>query len=182
MINENFNKDSDTYVPSDDELGISKEMQWEMQTERDPIKLRHMEEVYSKKLAAWKAERKMKQISKKIKQKTNKELDLADHWYFSLPDDKKIELIERSRALSSNVFDKLLTLKREKWEMEYMMKLCRRVERFPISLKPAPVKKVKRFPTYNIATDKMNGSVYAYYRLWCHVFSAKGDIKSGLEC
>jgi hypothetical protein len=89
------------------------------------------------------------------------------HWYNSLPDSKKTELISRAVSKKGELFETfLVTLDGNSPLFMYYFDLTDRVFMDNLSLNPIPYNKLKKFPDYDIHNDKLSGSIHSIMLLF----------------
>lgn len=131
----------------------------------DSFQVRHREKIRSEKV-----EHKKTKLNKNI-----------DHWYSILSKEEIEILIDNSRRLSDEVFDRIVEKETLPQMISYYNGLRLRVKNSPICIIPADLKKLSRFPSYDHGSKSLNGSVYSFMKLWSHVFSVRKSRLSSLS-
>lgn len=161
------------YVPTYQEMGYTTlqfdSINWENQSEcRDyenrmlKFQLKHRE--------------KLKKIA--IKSKTKKMSKYISHWYNVLKKEEIEALIRDSLHLSDNALDKIQQGQSLQSMVSYYENLRYKIKKGSFEIYPADESKIRFFPRYIHATNKLTGSVYSFTKLWSHVFSTR-TIKNG---
>lgn len=168
-----YNKKTMAYIPTMEEAGIPQKLMDDMfHFMDDPIKSEKLQKQYDAYILKWQIKHREK-LQREIKSKeAKKELKLSAHWYNTLQTKEIEKLIDNSRSVADQVIDNLRDRIKSSWELNYLEELRIRIRTAPIVLSPATSAKLKRFPNYNMGTNELHGSGYAFYRLWAHVFKS----------
>lgn len=137
---------------------------------------------YLARLEAWQLVNERKKAQKiAAKNVSNVEKERL-HWYNSLSVEKKIELISRLVAKKSEIFDSyLLGMNAKSPLFLYYFNLTDRVFVENITLNPVPYTKLKKFPDYDIANDKLSGSIHSYMVLIRNCFPPISRLKKRIN-
>lgn len=166
-----YNKNSMSYIPTYEEMGLPQNLIRRMETEyEDEIKTRKNNLEYDAYMQKWQNKHRA-DLSKKIKQKKERrDQNFAGHWFIIKTDAERMALIEETRSLVDEVMDDVIKSIRINSLIVHAETLRIGVKRAPISLFSASNDKLRRFPSYSLETNSLEGSSSSFYRLWSHVF------------
>lgn len=168
-----YNRKTMAYIPTQEEAGIPQKLMDDMfHFMDDPIKSEKLQKQYDDYILRWQIKNREK-LKQQVKSKAaRKDLKLSSHWYNTLQQQEINNLLENSRSFCDQVIDDLRERLKNEWEVNYLEQLRVRVKTAPIILSPASSSKLSRFPNYSMGTNELHGSVYAFYKLWSHVFKS----------
>ena len=130
-------------------------------------------EKYVKRLDAFNLKCKKIEEEKKIELKKVKMCQYVNHWYSILSKEEIEELIEKSRNLSDQVFEKIISKESLPQMINYYNNLKYRVDHSHFKIVPAELKKMSNFPSYDHGTKSLTGSRHSFMKLWSHVYSIR---------
>ncbi len=175
---EEHNKNSMSYVPTFEEMKLSKEFIHRMETEwDDPIKSVRNDREYEAHVKRWQ-EKHRASLTKKTKQKKErKDQNFMSHWYVLKSDGERIKLIEETRVLADAVMDEVIKGLTIASLINHAEGLRASIKSMPVTLDAASNDKLRRFPKYSLETESLEGGSSSFYRLWSHVFRMRKTSK-----
>lgn len=169
-----LNKNSMDYIPTWDEAKVPKWLQNKLSDIiDDENELKKLESQLDGYIEAYKRKHREQIRKKEIAKAEVKNRKVLAHWFATLPKDKIIALIEKTRLYADEVIDLRRDSVSAQWELNYVEKLRIRVKRNPITVESTTIDKMKRFPSYDPANDCLTGSPYSFYRMWAHCFKSE---------
>ena len=161
-------------VPTFKQLGITPEIENKEMSKGDE----HFNRWYDSKVKAWQANKRLKNQQLSARRAERDSINRHNHWYNSLPIEKKNELILRAMANKDEIFEVFLKqLSFSSPLYQYYFNLLDRVKPENISIKSVEYSKLKRFPSYRIADDKLEGSPINYITMFINCFPPKNKSK-----
>lgn len=165
-------KNSPNYLPTYEELKLPADLLRRLETEwDDPDKHERNDREYQGYVLRWQQKHKENLALRHQLKKEREKLNLASHWFVTLPKEEIEDLIEKSRKLADRVFiGKQTSLPRM---AAFYADLHLRVLKSIPRITPAVSSQLKSFPKYDPYTKSLTGSKTSFIKLWIHVFSVK---------
>lgn len=177
-----LNKNSMDYIPTWDEMKLPQKLRSKLEAYiEDESEAEKVEKEYQGYIDSWQRRHREKIRKVEVAKAEIKNRKILSHWFSTLPQDQIIQLIDRSRSVCDFVMDDIRDGAKASWQLNYIEKLRIRVKRNPIEITDASMDKLKRFPRYNAASDKLTGSPYAFYRMWAHIFKSERMAKRSVS-
>ena len=154
-------------IPTFKQLGITPEIE-----SREMAKGgESFDRFYLARLEAWQLVNERKKAQRIASKSAGESVKERMHWYNSLGEEKVKALILRVVDKRDDVFELFFKKLNFKSPLHsYYFNLLDRVKPENLSIRPAPYSKLKRFPSYNFKSDKLEGSIFSFMALFVHCF------------